>query len=120
MNEMTMISDPTDQAIEVKSLTKQFGRFTAVDDLSFTVKTGEAVALWGANGAGKTTVVRCLLNLFPFEGEITINGLDTRQKKQGSAATDWVCSPGTEFPRRHDRGRDADILRAPEKSSRRL
>lgn len=47
MNEMTMISDPTDQAIEVKSLTKQFGRFTAVDDLSFTVKTGEAVALWG-------------------------------------------------------------------------
>lgn len=82
MKEMTMISDPNDQAIEVKSLTKRFGRFTAVDDLSFTVKTGEAVALWGANGAGKTTVVRCLLNLFPFEGEIAINGLDTRQKSK--------------------------------------
>ena len=51
--------------IEVRNLTKRFGRFTAVDDLSFTVGRGEAVALWGANGAGKTTAVRCLLNLFP-------------------------------------------------------
>ena len=49
--------------IEVRNLTKRFGRFTAVDDLSFAVATGEAVALWGANGAGKTTAVRCLLNL---------------------------------------------------------
>lgn len=65
--------------IEVRNLTKQFGRFTAVDDLSFTVGAGEAVALWGANGAGKTTAVRCLLNLFPFEGEILVNGLDARR-----------------------------------------
>ena len=34
--------------IEVRNLTKRFGRFTAVDDLSFTVGRGEAVALWGA------------------------------------------------------------------------
>lgn len=68
--------------IEVRNLTKRFGRFTAVDDLSFTVETGEAVALWGANGAGKTTAVRCLLNLFPFEGEILINGLDTRRQSK--------------------------------------
>lgn len=68
--------------IEVRNLTKRFGRFTAVDDLSFTVEPGGAVALWGANGAGKTTAVRCLLNLFPFEGDIIINGLDVcRQSK---------------------------------------
>ncbi len=73
---------PVAQAIEVRNLTKRFGRFTAVDDLSFSVGTGEAVALWGANGAGKTTAVRCLLNLFPYEGEILINGLDVRRQSK--------------------------------------
>ncbi len=68
--------------IEVRNLTKRFGRFTAVQDLSFTVAEGEAVALWGANGAGKTTAVRCLLNLFPYEGEITVNGLDARRQSK--------------------------------------
>lgn len=65
--------------IEAKKLTKRFGGLTAVDDLSFTVRRGEAVALWGANGAGKTTAVRCLLHLIPFTGEVTIAGLDVRR-----------------------------------------
>ncbi len=68
--------------IEVQNLTKRFGRFTAVDSLSFTVEAGEAVALWGANGAGKTTAVRCLLNLFPYEGSILIDGLDARRQSK--------------------------------------
>lgn len=68
--------------IEVTHLTRRFGNLTAVDDLSFTVQPGEAVALWGANGAGKTTAVRCLLNLIPFEGQITIAGLDVRQQSK--------------------------------------
>ena len=74
--------EPRTSVIEVRHLTKNFGRFKAVDDLSFTVQAGEAVALWGANGAGKTTAVRCLLNLFPFEGEIRINGLDVRRQSK--------------------------------------
>lgn len=65
--------------IEVRDLSKRFGRFTAVDGLSFSVAAGEAVALWGANGAGKTTVVRCLLNLFPFDGTISVDGHDVRR-----------------------------------------
>jgi ABC-type multidrug transport system ATPase subunit len=65
--------------IEVTHLTKRFGRLTAVDDLSFSVEAGQAVAFWGANGAGKTTVVRCLLNLMPYEGDITIAGLDVKR-----------------------------------------
>lgn len=69
-------------SIEVRNLTKRFSRFMAVDDLSFNVAAGEAVALWGANGAGKTTAVRCLLNLFPFEGEILINNLDARRQSK--------------------------------------
>ncbi len=66
--------------IKVTKLTKKFGKLTAVDDLSFSVEAGEAVAFWGANGAGKTTALRCLLSLIPFEGQITINDLDVRQK----------------------------------------
>ncbi|MCP5098187.1 MAG: ABC transporter ATP-binding protein [Chloroflexi bacterium] len=69
--------------IKVTKLTKKFGKLTAVDALSFTVEAGEAVAFWGANGAGKTTALRCLLNLIPYEGQITINDLDVCQ--QGKA-----------------------------------
>ncbi len=65
--------------IEVAHLTKRFGRLRAVDDLSFTVEQGQAVAFWGANGAGKTTVIRCLLNLIPYEGDITVSGIDVRR-----------------------------------------
>lgn len=69
-----------DVMITVTNLSKTFGKLTAVDQLSFTVQTGEAVAFWGANGAGKTTAVRCLLHLIPFDGQIIINGLDVRRQ----------------------------------------
>lgn len=62
--------------IDVTNLSKQFGALTAVDQLSFEVASGEAVALWGANGAGKTTAIRCVLGLIPFEGEVRLDGLD--------------------------------------------
>lgn len=70
--------------IQVSGLTKRFGALTAVDGVSFDVRAGEAVALWGANGAGKTTALRCLLHLMPFTGTVTIAGHDV--KKQGKAA----------------------------------
>jgi ABC-type multidrug transport system ATPase subunit len=52
---------------------------TAVDDISFTVARGQALALWGSNGAGKTTVLKCLLGLLDCEGELRLNGLDLRR-----------------------------------------
>ena len=77
--------------IEVKNLTKKFGGFTAVDNLSFSVATGEAVALWGANGAGKTTIIRSLLGLLSAEGELKINGFDTQKEgKKARAAIGYV------------------------------
>ncbi len=60
--------------VTVRGLTKRFGRFVAVRDVSFDVGRGEAVALWGANGAGKTTILRCLLGLYPFEGDVVVGG----------------------------------------------
>lgn len=74
----------SDPIIQVCGLTKRFGGLTAVDNVSFDVQAGEAVALWGANGAGKTTALRCLLHLMPFDGTVTIAGKDV--KKQGKAA----------------------------------
>lgn len=71
--------------IRVEHLTKKFGRIAAVDDLSFDVKPGEAVALWGRNGAGKTTAIRCILGILrQTAGRISIAGIDAR--KRGRAA----------------------------------
>ena len=53
----------TDSIIEVKELTKKFGDFTAVDNISFDVKKGEIFGLLGPNGAGKSTTLRMLSTL---------------------------------------------------------
>lgn len=69
--------------ITFSNLTKRFGKFTAVDDLSFDVHAQEAVALWGPNGAGKTTVIKCLLGLLGYDGRIEVDGRDAA--KEGRA-----------------------------------
>lgn len=69
---------PSQPAIAVSGLTKRFGRLTAVDNLSFQVGPGEVVVLWGLNGAGKTTVLRCLLGLLPYRGSAHVHGLVCR------------------------------------------
>lgn len=61
--------------LKVKNVTKYYGDFKAVDDLSFNVKSGEIFGLLGVNGAGKTTTFRMIMNLLdPSSGEITFNG----------------------------------------------
>ncbi len=65
--------------IEAHSLTRRFGAFTAVDDVSFAVPDGALLALLGPNGAGKTTTVRMLAGLIaPTGGEATVSGFDVR------------------------------------------
>lgn len=60
---------------ETRHVTMQFGHFTAVDSVSLAVSTGEVVGLLGANGAGKTTVIRLLLGLVrPSHGEVALFG----------------------------------------------
>jgi ABC-2 type transport system ATP-binding protein len=69
--------------IEVVSLIKRFGQFTAVDSVSFQVDKGEIFGLLGPNGAGKTTTIRCLLTLIPVtDGKATVAGIDILKKPQ--------------------------------------
>jgi ABC-2 type transport system ATP-binding protein len=63
--------------VEAKSLTKQFGDFTAVDNATFNINAGEVVGFLGPNGAGKTTTIKMLTGLLPpDEGQALIAGLD--------------------------------------------
>ncbi len=63
--------------IEIKHLTKKFGAFTAVDDLSFNVKKGEVLGFLGPNGAGKSTSMKMIAGaLTPTFGNIHICGID--------------------------------------------
>lgn len=73
--------------INVKNLTKKYGTFTAVDDISFEIKKGEIFGLLGPNGAGKTSTINTMIGLSqPTLGEITINGIDvTKQTKKAQA-----------------------------------
>ncbi len=62
-------------AIEVKNITKAFGRFKAVDDLSLTVPSGTIFGLLGPNGAGKTTAIRMIMDITaPDSGSILVFG----------------------------------------------
>ncbi len=63
--------------IEVKDLVKQFGEFTAVDRISFSVAPGEIFAFLGPNGAGKSTTIKMLTTLLrPTQGSIRLGGAD--------------------------------------------
>lgn len=62
--------------LTVSNLTKKYSNsFIALDDVSFSVKRGEFVAVIGQSGAGKSTLLRCINNLEPHSGEITVQGL---------------------------------------------
>ncbi len=63
--------------IEVQGLTKYYGQFQALNDISFSVAEGEIVGLLGPNGAGKTTILKILSGyLQPDEGTVVVDGLD--------------------------------------------
>lgn len=69
--------------IQVNNLTKTFGSFTAVDEISFDVKKGEIFGFLGANGAGKTTAMRMLSGLLkPTSGQGTVAGFDIRTQSE--------------------------------------
>lgn len=67
----------SENAIEVRDLTKAFGKFIAVDHLNFEVRRGEIFGFLGANGAGKSTTIRMLCGLLqPTSGSASVGGFD--------------------------------------------
>jgi len=63
--------------IEINNLTKRYGDFLAVDDISFNVEKGKILGFLGPNGAGKTTTMRIITGFMPpSEGNVTISGYD--------------------------------------------
>jgi len=70
-------STPGTPIIRARGITKRFGEFTAVDDLSLSVEPGSIFAFLGANGSGKSTTIRMLIGLLtPTVGEIEVDGID--------------------------------------------
>ena len=71
----------TDNVIEIKNLTKSFGKHEVLKGVDFAVKKGEVVSVIGASGSGKSTMLRCI-NLLetPTSGEIYYHGEDILEK----------------------------------------
>jgi len=71
-------------AIEVRHLTRRFGTFVAVDDVSFEVRKGEIFGFLGSNGAGKSTTIRMLCGLLqPSSGTAIVDGIDVAADPEG-------------------------------------
>ena len=66
--------------IEISQLTKQFGEFTAVDRISFSINPGEVVGFLGPNGAGKSTTMKMITGfLTPSSGSVVIDGINVEE-----------------------------------------
>lgn len=64
--------------VRAQGLAKHFGKFVALEDVSFNIEKGSIVGLIGPNGAGKTTTLKAMLGLTDFEGDLTVLGDDPR------------------------------------------
>ena len=71
--------------IEVKNVTKKYGSFVAVDDISFTINDGEVVGFLGPNGAGKSTTMNIITGYIEqTDGNVLVNGYDTIKKSKNA------------------------------------
>ncbi|MDV7341066.1 ABC transporter ATP-binding protein [Terasakiella sp. A23] len=71
-----------DSFIEIKGVTKLFKKQRTLDDLSLSIDLGDRIALVGSNGAGKTTIIRCLLGEYTHDGEVLFDGINPRLHRQ--------------------------------------
>jgi len=68
--------------ITATGLTKQYGRQAALNGVNFTINSGRIVGLIGPNGSGKTTTLKAILGLTPFEGNLSVLGRDPRTERE--------------------------------------
>src|SRR5262249_50858636 len=87
--------------VSVERLTKNYGKFKAVDDVSFVVRTGEIAGLVGPNGAGKTTIVHILLGVIsPDAGTVRMFGQSLDANRERILQRLNFTSPYMAFPGR--------------------
>jgi ABC-2 type transport system ATP-binding protein len=67
--------------VKASGLTKRYGKSVAVDNISFEIPAGRIIGLIGPNGSGKTTTLKAMLGLVPFEGDLRVLGLDPRTQR---------------------------------------
>jgi ABC-2 type transport system ATP-binding protein len=114
--------------IEIKNLSRRYGKLDAVNGLSLTVCAGKCYGFFGRNGAGKTTTIKCLLNLLrPDSGSVSVFGLDPRRSEVEVKARlayvpdmvafyPWMTVAGTleylaSFRKNWNRDTEADLLK---------
>ena len=95
-----MTDDQSQSMIEAQGLSKYYGPFVAVEDISFTIPQGQVVAFLGPNGAGKTTMMRMLTGyLAPSLGSATIRGFDVRRARiEASRRLGYLPENGPMYP----------------------
>lgn len=85
--------------LKVNHLTKKFGSFTAVNNISFDLKEGEILGLLGPNGAGKTTTIQMIIGvLTPTRGEVNYFGKNLERSKEEILEKINFCSTYTQLP----------------------
>ncbi|MBF0380490.1 MAG: ABC transporter ATP-binding protein [Magnetococcales bacterium] len=67
--------------IQIKGIEKKFQRHPVLDGVDLFVESGDRIALIGSNGAGKTSLIRCILGEYSFTGDLTVSGLDPRKQR---------------------------------------
>lgn len=83
---------PTEEILEVSHLTKYFNKLTAVEDVSFSIKSNSTLALLGGNGAGKSTVINLIRGvLIPNFGSITLDNINVLAEGQKARVHMGVC-----------------------------
>ena len=78
---MNAATPAMDLVVRASGLTKRYGKSVAVDNISFDIPAGRIIGLIGPNGSGKTTTLKAMLGLVPFEGELRVLGLDPRTQR---------------------------------------
>ena len=76
-----MSTATSNSVISARGLSKRYGKFVAVDNVSFEIPAGRIVGLIGPNGSGKTTTLKAALGLIPFDGELKVLGKDPRTER---------------------------------------
>ncbi|MDR1619065.1 MAG: ABC transporter ATP-binding protein [Clostridiales bacterium] len=83
--------------ITVQNVSKRYGKFLAIDNISLAVNSGELTVLLGPNGAGKSTLIKSICGLLRYQGTITVDGFDNRST-QAKRILGYVPEMSVLFP----------------------